>query len=246
MSMSPAVQHVEGGPVGAGPSTGPRQLNPAVSGLSPWVAQPIQSTVLDSGYLDPLVAQHQVLGPAPSRAKRRISEVDRLDAQRTQVGFLNQHALENHPFPDAYTPYSWSNSPPTNSTALFPADVPADMMPGPSSLTHRESVVSLHSEKSFLSSSPSLRDDLDRNTLPQQGTSSAVPKPLKKKRCTGQRPRVSDPKDPKAALRLQNQRQSDDKDIEFLYKLFVPTSEGDVPKKDRLGLSTSQSLCLLS
>lgn len=207
--MSPAVQH---GSVGAGPSTDPRQFNPAVSGLPSRVAQ-------------------------------------------------NQHA-QNYPTPDAYTPYPWSNSPPTSSIAQFPVDVPAEMMPGPSSLAHHGSVVSMHSEESFqLPSSSGLRDDLDGNatspsryassgtpslanpTLPQQGTTSAVPKPLGKKRRPGQRKRDPDPRDPKAAERLRNQRRTDDEHIEDILNLLVPDGERDVPKKDRLRLSTSQSLC---
>ena len=265
MSMSPAVQHSEGGSVGVDPSTSPRQLNPAVPVLSSWVAQPVQLTVSIPGYLDPSVDQHQVPGPAPSGAKRRISEVGRLDAQHTQVGFLNQHTLENYSTPDAYTPYSWSNSPPTNSTAQFPADVPADMMPGPSPLAHRGSDVSMHSEGSFqLSSSSGLQDDLDSNaafpstyaspgapslashTLLHQGTSSAVPKPPGKKRRSGQRKREPNPKDPRAAERLRNQRKSDDEYIEDILTLLVPDSERDGPKKGRLRLSTSQNLFLSS
>ena len=263
MSMPSAVQHDEGGSVGAGPSIGLRQLYPADSGLSSWVAQPVQLTVPNPGYLDPSVDQHQVLGPAPSRAKRRISEVDRLDGQ--QVDFLNQHAFENQPTPDAYTQYHWSNSPPANSIAQFPAAVPADTIPGPLSLTHRGSTVSLHSEESFqLSSSSGLQDDLDSNatfpstyaspgassladhSLPLQDTSSAVPKPPRKKRRTGQRKRVPNPKDRVAADRLRNQRESDDEHIENVLTLLAPDNERDGPKKGRLRLSTSQSSCLSS
>ena len=236
MSTPPAAQSGRGGSIDAGPST---------------------------GYSAPSVDQHQVLGPAPSaRAKRRISEVDRLAAQ---VGFLNQHAFENRPTLDAFAQYPWSSSPPANSIAQFPAPVPADMMLGPSSLPHRGSVVSLHSEGSFqLSSSSGLQDDLDSistfpstyaspgassladHTLPQQDTSSAVPKPQGKKRRTGRRKRVANPKDPKAAYRLRNQRQSDDEHIEDVFTLLVPENERDGPKKGRLRLSTSQSLCLSS
>jgi hypothetical protein len=266
MSMSPAVQLGEGGSVGVGSSTGPRQLNPAVPGLSSFEAQPMQSTVSNSDYLHLSVVQRQVLRPAPSSAKKRHrSELDRLDAaQHTQAGFLNQHALENEPTPDEYT-YSWSNSLPANPTAQYHAAVPADMVPGLSSL-HRESVGSLLSEESFQpSSSSSLQDDLDSGAmpspshaslgvpshsaghiLPQQDISEAAPEPQQKKRRPGQRKRTVNPKDPKAAERLQIQRQSDDEHIEHLYKLFVPSSEGEVPKKDRLSLSTSQSLCLSS
>jgi len=263
--MPPVVQRGGGGSVGAGPSTGPPQLTPAVPELPSWVAQPAQLTVSNTDYLDPSFAQHKVLGPAPSRAKRCFSEVDRPSVQHTQVDFLNQHALENQPTPDAYTPYPWSSSSPANSTAQYQAAVPADMVPGPSSLSHRESVVSLHSEESFqLSSSSGLQADLDSNaaflpryatpgapslagrTLLQQGTSLAAPKPPRKKRHTGQRKRAANPKYPKAAERLQNQRESDDENIEHLLELFVPDSERDGPKKGRLRLSTSQSLCLSS
>jgi len=263
ISMPPVVQRGGGGSVGAGLSTGPHQLTPAVPELPSWVAQPAQLTVSSTDYLDPSVAQHRVLGPAPSRAKRRFSEVDCPSVQHAQVDFLNQHTLENQPAPDAYTSYPWSSAPPANSTAQYQGAVPADMVPGPSSLMHRESVVSLYSEESFRSSSSSgLQVDLDSNatfspryaspgapslagqTLPQQGTSA--PKPPRKKRSTGQRKRASNPKYPKAAERLQNQRESDDEHIKHLLELFVPGDERDGPKKGRLRLSTSQSLCLPS
>ena len=264
MSMPPGVEHGGGGSVSAGPSTDPCQLSPAISGQPSWVAQPVPLAVSNPNYLDSSLVQHQVLGPAPSSGKkRRRSEVNRSDAQHTvtQVGFLNHHVLEIEPTLDEYPPYSWSYSPPPNSTTQHHAAVPANMVPGPSSLTHRGSLVSLLSEDSSQpSSSSSLQDDLDSGAmpsprhsslgnpshsaghiLPQQDTSEAAPEPQQKKRRAGQRKRKDRPKDPKAAERLQIQRQSDDGHIEYLYKLFVPSSEGEVPKKDRLGLSTSQS-----
>jgi hypothetical protein len=82
------------------------------------------------------------------------------------------------------------------------------------------------------------------HTLPQLGNSSALPEALRKKRRTGQRKRVSKPKDPRAAERLQNQRESDEQNMEEMFKLFVPESVGAVPKKDRSAISTSQSSCL--
>jgi hypothetical protein len=54
-------------------------------------------------------------------------------------------------------------------------------------------------------------------------------------------------KDPKAAKRLYDQRQSDDDHMKLLWDLFVPIREGkleDVYKKYHLGLSTSLFLCL--
>lgn len=266
--MPPAVEHGGGGSVSAGLSTGPRQ-SPAISGQPSWVAQPVLLAVSNPNYLDPSLVQHQVLGPAPSSGKKRPrSEVNRLDAQHTvtQVGFLNQHILENGPTLDEYPPYSWANSPPADSTPQYHAAVPANMVPGASSLTHRGSLVSLLSEESCqLSSSSSLQDDLDSaampsprhaslgvpshyagHILPQQDTSEAAPEPQQKKRRTGQRKRTANPKYPEAAERLQTQRRSDDEHIEHLYKLFVPSSEGEVPKKDRLRLSTSHTLCLSS
>ena len=266
MSMPPGVEHGGGGSVSAGPSTDPRQLSPAISGQPSWVAQPVLLAVSNPNYLDLSLVQHQVLGPGPSSGKkRRRSEVNRLDAQHTvtQVGFLNHHVPENGPTLDEYPPYSWSNSPPANSTTHYHAAVPANMVPGPSSYTHRGSLVSLLSEESCqLSSSSSLQDDLDSGGMPSPrhaslgvpshpaghilDISEAAPEPHQKKRRTGQRKRMANPKDPKAAERLQIQRHSDDENIEHLYKLFVPSSEGEVPKKDRLGLSTSQSLCLSS
>jgi hypothetical protein len=64
----------------------------------------------------------------------------------------------------------------------------------------------------------------------------------KSRRTTGKRKLGENPKDWRAAQRLQNQREKDNKDIDFLFKLFVPRSVGTVEtvaKKDRLSLSTS-------
>jgi len=200
----------------------------------------------------PTVSQYQVLGRA------RFSGTDPLGAQHTQVDSLTQHAQENQSSPSAFPSYL--------VTSQYPAAVPADITQGPSSYTHRDSVAPLYSEDSLQLPSPSaLQDDLDSNatfsprrasadtpshftghTLPQQGASMAAPETLRKKLPTGQRKRSANPKDPKAAERLQNQRQSDDEHIEYLYKLFVPDSVGAVPKKDRLRMSTSHSLCLSS
>jgi len=249
--MPPVVQDGGGGSIGAGPSTGARRLTPAVS--RPQLVQLTVSSNMgyNTGHSVPLVTRYQVPGLAPSSAKRSFSGIEPLG-----VDFLGQHAPENQPIPDAYTSYPWSSSP---FAARYQTAIHADMVPGPSSLTHRESVVSTYSEE--FSSSSALQGDLDSNatfspryaspgapslagqTLPQRGTSLAAPEALRKKRCTRKRNRVATPKDPKGAERLQNQRQSDDEHIEYLYKLFVPDSVGAVPKKERLGLSTSQSLC---
>jgi len=260
MSMPPTAQGGGGDSVGAGPSTGPRGLTPAVSGLLSGVARPVQLTMSNTDYLDPSASQYQELGLVPSSAERRFIGVVPLGTQHAQIGFLTLHAHENQPTPNAYSPY------PAIPTAQYPAAVPADMQ-GLSSYTHRDSVDSLYSEDSLQApSSSALPDPFDSNdptpsprhaspgtpshftshTLPQQCTSFETPEALRKKRRAVQRKRIANPKDPKAAQRLQNQRQSDDKDIEYLYKLFVPDSEGEVPKKDRLRLSTSQSLCLSS
>jgi len=262
MPSPPAVHGGGGGSVGAGPSTGPRRSTSAVSGLP--VAQLVQLTgSSDTGHLDRSVSRYRGLGLAPSGVKRRFSEVDSLDAQCAPVDFLNQCASENQPTSNAYTSYPWSSSPPTPSTAQYPAAVPADPVQMPSSLPNHESVHSLYFEESFqLSSSSGLQDDLVSNAtflprhvspgapshfaghaLPQQGNTLAAPEAPRKKRCTGPRKRADKPIDPKATKRLQDQRQSDDEHIEDLYKAFVPDSEGEVPKKDRLRLSTSQSLC---
>ena len=236
MSTPPAIQDGGGGTLSGGPST---------------------------GYSVPSVSQDQVLGLAPPSAKRRfrVSDVDRLGAQHTHVGFLNQHDLENQPTPDAYTPYTWSSPSPATLPAQYQAAVPADMVPGPSSFTRRESVVSLHSEESFqLSSSSSLQDGLDGDatlsprhtslgvlphfaghTLPEQNTSSAAPEVSRKRRRGVQRKRAPNPKDPKAADRLRNQRKTDDELIDLLFERCVPNSVGPVAKKDRLPLSALQS-----
>ncbi len=256
MPSPPAVHGGGGGSIGAGPSIGPRRSTPAVSGR-PVVAQLVQSTgSSDTGHLDPSVSRYRGLGLAPSGAKRRFGEVNPVD-------FLNQHTPENQPIPDAYTSYLWSSSP-TTSTVQYPAAVPADPVQVPPSLPNYESVLSPHSGESFqLASSSGLQDDVDNSatfsprhassgtpshftdhTLPQQGKSLAAPEAPRKKRRTGQRKRVAKPKDPRAAERLQNQRESDESNLEELYRLFVPERVGVVPKKDRSAISTSQSSCL--
>jgi hypothetical protein len=250
-----ALEGGGGGSVGAGPSPDLRRLKPAVSELPSGVVQSIQLTVpSNTDYLAPSVSPHQISGLALSSAKRRVSTVDPLGAQHRQVDFLARHVTENQPAPSAYPTYpEWSDSSPAILTAQYPATVPADMVQYPSSLTHRrESVISLHSEDSFqFPSSSGLPDDLDSNaafspryaspgapshfaghTFPRQGTSSAA-------RRTGIRKRAAEPKDPRAAKRLQNQRESDELNMEEMYRLFVPESVGKVPKKDRCATSTS-------
>lgn len=137
---------------------------------------------------------------------------------------------------------------------------PRYMVPARSSHAHRDSVASLDSLLSR--SSPGLQYDLVAASpfpgsvlddppaqiggcdLPQQDTSSTDPESPQKRRRIGERKRNPNPKDPIAAERLQLQRLNDDVYIEMLYNLFVPKSMGQVRKKDRLRLSTSQSLCL--
>ena len=260
MSTPPAVQGGGRGSAGAGPSTELRRLKAAVSELPSGVGQLIHLTVPpNTDYLSSSVSPHQISGLPPSSARRHVSGVNPLGAQHRQVDFLTQPATENQPAPSAYPTYlEWSGSSPAISTALYPATVPPDMVQYqyPSSLTRRrESVVSLHSEDSFqFPSSSGLPDDLDNDaafspryaspgapshfaghTFPRQGTSSAAPKA----RRTGIRKRVAEPKDPRAAKRLQNQRESDELNMEEMYRLFVPESVGKVPKKDRCATSTS-------
>ena len=260
MSMPPAAQGGGGDSVGAGPSTGPCGLTPAVSGLLSGVARPVQLTMSNTDYSDPSASQYQIPGLARSGAKRRVSG-DPLDGQHPQVDFLAQRGPENQPTLSAYPTYpKWSGSSGAIPTVLYPAAVPADILVQyPSSLTHRESIVSLHSEDSFqIPSSSGLQDDLDSNaafspryaspgapshsaghTFSQQGTSSAVPQAPRKARRTGIRKRVAEPKDPRAAKRLQNQRESDELNMEEMYKLFVPASVPKVSKKHRTATSTS-------
>ena len=208
----------------------------------------------------PTVSQEQGLGLAPSGATGRFSEVGPLGAQHAQVDSLTRRAHEKQPTPSSYPSY------PAISTAQYPAAVPADMVQGLSTYIHRNSVAPPHSESSLqIPSLSALQDDLDSNatfshrhaspntpshfkdhTPPQQGTSLAAPEALIKRWRADRRKRIGNPKDPKAAQRIKNQRRLDDENIEYLYKLLVPDSEGEVPKKDRLGLSTSQSLSLSS
>lgn len=206
----------------------------------------------------PAVSQNQGLRLSPSSAERRFNEVSPRGARHAQVDSLTQPTRQNQPTPSVLPSHS------AISTVKYPAAVPADMVQGPLTYTHRDSVASRSLYPIQLPSS-ALQDNLDSNdtslhrhaspdtpyhftdhTLLQQGTSLAVPGPLRKKWGVGQRKRVADPKDPKAAERLRYQRQSDEEHIEKLFKLFVPDSEREAPKRDRLRLSTSQCLCLSS
>ncbi|KAI9510343.1 hypothetical protein F5148DRAFT_1282040 [Russula earlei] len=80
--------------------------------------------------------------------------------------------------------------------------------------------------------------------LPNQGTSSTTLRAPHDRRPAPKRKRVDQPKDPKAANRLRKRRESDDRKLEEIFDIAVPSSVGKVPKKDRLDLSTSQSLRL--
>lgn len=180
------------------------------------------------------------------------------DAQRIErcAGKRKQPAQENQPTPSTYPRYpEWSDSSQVTLGAQHSAAGPSHMVPVPSPRTHRDSVASLYS----LRSSPGLQDDLvaalplpgealddtpvriEGRDLSQQDTSSVEPEAPQKRRRTGKRKRVPNPKDPRAAKRLQDQRHNDDECIEMLFNLIVPKDVGQVAKKDRLLLSTSQS-----
>ena len=203
----------------------------------------------------PAVSQNQVLGLSPERRFNEVSPRGARHRQHAQVDTLTQLAHQNESTSGVFPSYS------AISTAKYSAAVPADMMQGPLTYSHRDSVASSSLYPVQLPSSAALQDNLYSNTFPHrhaspdtpyhstdhtllpQGTSLAVPGPLRQERPVGQRERVADPK---AAERLRCQRQSDEEHIENLYKLFVPDSEREVPKRDRLRLSTSQCLCLSS
>jgi len=94
------------------------------------------------------------------------------------------------------------------------------------------SVTSFHE-----SASPGPSDGTDH--VLQQGTASGS---QQKRRRTVNRKRAAEPKDPKAANRLRDQRVKDDETLDKLYRLFVPGTAAMVPKKDRLDTSMFQSL----
>jgi hypothetical protein len=179
------------------------------------------------------------------------------------------HALPQQgtqPIPSAYLPYNeYFGSSPAASGVQYPATRPAYMVPGPSSHIHRGSVTSLpvvdplpspsssslqtelygddgDDSLHFGSASDGAPSRLEGHDLSQQGTSSAELEAPQRRRRDGKRKRKDVPQDPEATERLRNRRQKDEYCQEELYKLFVPRDEGTVPKKDRLPLSTSQSL----
>ena len=92
--------------------------------------------------------------------------------------------------------------------------------------------------------SPGAPSQIVGHVLPQERASSAAPKAPVKPRRDGKRKRADNSKDPIAAKRLRDQREADEENIEKIVRMVVPPSVGRVAKKDRLGLGTSQSLCL--
>ncbi len=264
MPSPPSVQGGVGIPVGAGSYAGAPQSPPAFLGLAPETAQSIQLHVSSNiRSFSPPVPQHQSQEHAPSSLPRPFSVDDTGLALNPQVGPLAQHALENNwQFTQGeYAPFPGSSL--AASSGQYHAAQPEYMIPGPSSHTQRGSLASLYSEDSFPSSpssglqgvfvsdttpflgqaSPDTPSQITGNALPQQGTSesSSAPGVSQRKRRTGTRKRNPNPKDPKAAQRLQKQRQTNDQYIDSLFEEFVPSSEGTletVAKKDRLRLGT--------
>jgi hypothetical protein len=200
---------------------------------------------------------------APETAQSDFSGIDAASAQNTQFNFQTQYALENQPTAGACPSYpAWpaTSSSPATLNAQNPAAEPAYIIPEGSSHTHRGSLASLVSEDSFpFPSSPGSQNEfvsgaplfhglaspdtpsqIAGSAHPQQPSSSA-PGVSRQKRRTGTRKRNPNPKDPKAAQRLQEQRQMDDQDLAFIFERLVPSSVGTVEtvaKKDRLHLST--------
>jgi hypothetical protein len=96
---------------------------------------------------------------------------------------------------------------------------------------------------SFLkSASPGPSDGADY--VLQQDNLPTASGSQQKRRNTGKRKRVADPKNPIAAERRRKQREDDDENIGALFDLFVPSTVERGPKKDRLGISTFELLWL--
>ena len=268
MLSPPAVRGV-GSPVGAGSYAGAPQSPPAFLGLAPETTPSIQLHVSsDIRSFSPPVAQRQAPEHAPPSFTGNFSGIDAPSAQNTQFNFQTQYALENPPTANACPSYPvWpaTSSSPATLNAQNPAAEPAYIIPEQSSHTHRGSLASLVSEDSFpLPSSSGLQDEFVSSSpffhalaspgassqivghvLPQEGASSAAPKAPVKPRRDGKRKRADNPKDPIATKRHQDQREADEENMEKIVKMVVPPSVGRVAKKkDRLGLGTSQSLCL--
>jgi hypothetical protein len=72
-----------------------------------------------------------------------------------------------------------------------------------------------------------------------------IPQPANTQHEANKRSRTAEPKDPRAAKRLRNQRQCDDDNIEALMELFVPKCVERGMKKDRLSLGTAPRFILL-
>ena len=226
-----------------------------------------QSTQLSSNIrsFSPPVPQRQAPEHAPSSFTGHFSCTDAPSAQNTQFNFQTRYALEDQPTAGACPSHPvWpaTSSSPATLNAQNPTAEPTYIIPEQSSHAHRGSLASLVSEDSFPFpsssgsqnefvsgappfhglASPDTPSQIAGSALPQQRSSSSAPVVSQRKRRTVTRKRNPNPKDPKAAQRLQEQRKTDDEYINSLFETFVPPSEGTletVAKKARLPLSTS-------
>lgn len=196
----------------------------------------------------------------PPDFPRRYNETDMQNAQNTP---LSLSSLGHPPAPTMYPTFSEQPglSLGHSSAQGFPPDV-ADMIPGPPSHAHCGGYIPVMNVDEFPLSSTSSRSQEnsagavfpgppltaapgtpsripEHPTLPQAVSSGALNSGRMQRR-TEKKKRAEPPKDPRATVRLSDQRKSDDENIEALCKLFVPPAAEVKWKKDRLGMGAPQ------
>jgi len=232
--------------VSAGPDAGFSQLLPTVSDFEPETVQPRPWLALQSANLGtyPHPYLHAPV-PAASSLPRRHSEtnVDHWKNWKNLGPPVSVNQLRYSSIPE------YPVSPLPTSSAQYPVAGPTDTIQETSPYTQDDPAAYGHSYP--LSSSSELPDDsasvtsFDESASPgpsdgtdhvlQKGTASGS---QQKRRRTVNRKRAAEPKDSKAADRLRNQREEDDRFAEATFDLIVPSGVKKGPKKDRQRTST--------
>ncbi|KAH9964982.1 hypothetical protein BC827DRAFT_1186758 [Russula dissimulans] len=238
----PNLETPSGGrvPVVADPYAGPSQLIPTISNFESEIIQPGPSLAPQSAsFVTHSIPYSQAPGPATSIFPRRYSEADVFHRKNV---FPDPQAFVNQPTSTAYSQVpEYPAFPLAASNTQYLASRPITTIQETPS--HPQDNHTPHVDPNFIPPSPSYEslDDSSSATSPgpsggaghaaQQGTASGS---QQKRRRPGERKRAVNPKDKKAADRLRNQRETEDTNIEILYRIFVSRGGDIIPKKDRL------------
>jgi hypothetical protein len=202
-------------------------------------------------------ATSHVPDPTPSSLIGSFTEPDTLQAANTQDTLLPPDAFRHQSAPSAHQrfleqPYPLPEPSMTHNLSFRSMEMVAGQSPQPQSwdfpLTDADnpalSPLTICSEIGLgdASFSPESSSAIALGTstqavddqLRQRGDELAVSQPENTEHHSRKRKRIAEPKDPRAAKRLQRQRQSDAHYLKVLEDLVVPKGEADVMKKDRL------------